>query len=384
MPLTFPERPIFVIGAERSGTTLVMALLGSHSRIAVPEVVWYYPRFYPYLHTYGDLSQEANFRTLAEEMVFGLKTPLWGMKVNPKTILDEVIELCPDGSFAGIYAAMHLRFAQYMNKPRWGEKTPHNLYFVGPMHHDFPDAQFIYVTRDGRDSCVDYMESSFGPTNIYCAAHSWKRCWNAVKEWRGPLTEKGLWMDVKYEELVRKPEEVMRAVCSFLGEEFEPGMFEFYKTDLCKARGASRDHAPLGKPISDKYIGIYKDLLSLRDQRIFAAVAGKELEEAGYKNDVEPEMPSELMISKYKEFDGRIRAATLDGFEGHIVFESYNDWLIDQREERRKKGIWDPATAPRPFPIGDPDEEMIIGMRAWDKWKKHFSIKRKYVGDVVL
>ena len=131
-------------------------------------------------------------------------------------------------------------------------------------------------------------------------------------------------------------------------------------------------------------IGIYKDLLSLRDQRIFAAVAGKELEEAGYKNDVEPEMPSELMISKYKEFDGRIRAATLDGFEGHIVFESYNDWLIDQREERRKKGIWDPATAPRPFPIGDPDEEMIIGMRAWDKWKKHFSIKRKYVGDVVL
>ena len=47
MPLTFPERPVFVIGAERSGTTLVMALLGSHSRIAVPEVVWYYPRFYP-------------------------------------------------------------------------------------------------------------------------------------------------------------------------------------------------------------------------------------------------------------------------------------------------------------------------------------------------
>ena len=85
MPLTFPERPIFVIGAERSGTTLVMALLGSHSRIAVPEVVWYYPRFYPYLHTYGDLSQEANFRTLAEEMVFGLKTPLWGASMQPCT-----------------------------------------------------------------------------------------------------------------------------------------------------------------------------------------------------------------------------------------------------------------------------------------------------------
>ena len=95
-------------------------------------------------------------------------------------------------------------------------------------------------------------------------------------------------------------------------------------------------------------------------------------------------MPSQRMIEKYLEFDDRIRAATLDGFEGHIVFESYNDWLVDQREERRKQGLWDPATAPKVFPAGDPDEEYIIGLRASDKWKKHFSIKRRYVGDVVL
>lgn len=143
------------------------------------------------------------------------------MRVNPRTIVDEVLELAPERSFAGLYAGMHMRFAQYVSKPRWGEKTPHNLYFVGPMHHDFPDAQFIYITRDGRDACVDYMESSFGPTNIYCAAQSWKRCWNAVREWREPLRDKGLWLDVKYEELVREPQRVMRDVCEFLGEDFE-------------------------------------------------------------------------------------------------------------------------------------------------------------------
>ena len=384
MSVNLKEKPIFMIGAERSGTTLVMALLGSHSRIAVPEVVWYYPRFYPYLHTFGDLSREDNFRTLASEMVFGLKTPFWGMNVNPRTIVDEVIELAPERSFAGLYAGMHLRFAQYVNKPRWGEKTPHNLFFVGPMHEDFPNAQFIYITRDGRDACVDYMESSFGPTNIYCAAHSWKRCRNAVRQWREPLREKGLWLDVCYEDLVRRPEEVMRNVCNFLDEPFEEGMFDFYKSDLAKARGASRDHAPLGHAISDRYVGIHKDLLSLRDQRIFAAVAGKELAEAGYSCDVPPEMPDTLMADKYVEFDGRIRAATLDGFEGHIVYESYNDWLIEQREERRKKGVWKESDNPRRFPIGDPDEEMIIGQRAWAKWKQHFCIKRRYVGDVVL
>ena len=113
MAISLTERPIFMIGSERSGTTLVMALLGSHPRIAVPEVVWYYPRFYPYLHTYGDLSVEANFRTLAAEMVYGLKTPFWGIQVNPRTIVDEVIALAPEQSFAGLYAGMHLRFAQF-------------------------------------------------------------------------------------------------------------------------------------------------------------------------------------------------------------------------------------------------------------------------------
>ena len=91
MTIMLARRPIFMIGAERSGTTLVMAMLGCHPNIAVPEVVWYYSRFRPYLFSYGDLSKDNNFRTLAEEMVFGLKTPFWGMQVNPRTIVDEIL-----------------------------------------------------------------------------------------------------------------------------------------------------------------------------------------------------------------------------------------------------------------------------------------------------
>jgi hypothetical protein len=74
MPVTLRDRPIFMVGAERSGTTLIMAMLGCHPRIAVPEVVWCHPRFRPCLFTYGDLSKEENLWTLADEMVFGLKT----------------------------------------------------------------------------------------------------------------------------------------------------------------------------------------------------------------------------------------------------------------------------------------------------------------------
>ena len=385
MAIVLKEKPIIMIGAERSGTTLVMAMLGCHPRIAVPEVVWYYSRFRPYLHTYGDLNKDANFRTLAEEMVFGLKTPFWGMKVNPRTIVDEIISDVKEKSFAGIYCAMHERFAREAgNKPRWGEKTPYNLFFVKEILEDFPNAQFIFITRDGRDASADYLESAFGPTNIFCAAQVWKMCQNAVKPWREKLGS-SQWMDVKYETLVKEPEKILKQACDFLGEKYAPAMLEFYKTDLAKARGATKDHKPLGHATSDKYIGIYKDLLSLREQRIFTAVAGKELVEAGYELDVQPIEISREEEELFMELDGRIRAATMDAPEGHIVYESYNDWLVDQREERKRKGVWKDSDVPKgQFPIGHPHEELIMGQRAWRRWKEYLCVKRRYAGKAAL
>lgn len=385
MSIVLKERPIIMIGAERSGTTLVMAMLGCHPRIAVPEVVWYYTRFRPYLYSYGNLRKDENFRTLAEEMVFGLKTPFWGMKVNPRTIVDEIVSACKERSFAGIYCAMHERYAKMDgNKPRWGEKTPHNLFFVKEILEDFPNAQFIFITRDGRDASADYLESAFGPTNIFCAAESWALCQNAVRPWRKKL-DASQWMDLKYEDLVRDPGKLLRRTCDFLGEKYSPAMHEFFKGDIAKARGTTKDHKPLGHATSDKYIGIYKNLLSLRDQRIFATVAGKELKQAGYELDVEPAEITEEQAELYRELDGRIRAATLEAPEGHIVYESYNDWLIDQREERKRKGIWKDSDVPKKqFPIGHPHEEAIMGQRAWRKWKEALSIKRRYVGKAAL
>lgn len=384
MAIELEEKPIIMIGPERSGTTLLMAMVGCHPRIAVPEVVWYYPRFRQYLFTYGDLTQANNLRTLCEEMVFGLKTPFWGMKVNPRAIVDEILSDLKEQSFAGIYCAMFERFAKETgNKPRWGEKTPYNLFFVEQIKQDFPNAQFIYITRDGRDTSADYLQSGFGPTNIFCAAETWKLCQNAVEPWRKSLSD-SQWMDVRYEELVKNPEAILRQVCEFLGEEYSPSMLDFHKTDLAQARGATRDHKPLGGPTSDQYIGIYKELLSVAEQRIFAAVAGKELRKAGYESDIEPASITEQDERRYRELDGRTRAATMDAPDGHIVYESYNDWVIDQREQRRQSGLWDHSDIPDHFPIGHPNEEMIIGQRSWRYWKDYLCIKRQYTGKKVV
>ncbi|HTY26463.1 MAG TPA: sulfotransferase [Desulfomonilaceae bacterium] len=378
MAIKLKERPIFVIGYERSGTTLLMAMLGNHPRISMPEVGWLFPRIYPWRYTYGDLSLNVNFRTLASEMLFGLNQPLWGMSMNPMTAVDEIIDLAQERSFAGIYAAMHLRYAkEFGDKPRWGQKTPNNLYFMPQILENFPNAQFVYITRDGRDASVTSIESAFGAGNIYGAAYTWNAANSFVKPFRKSLPP-SVWFDVRYEELVREPETVLKKVCEFLGETFSPEMLGFYKTATGVARGKQRDHAPLGHAVSDRYVGIYKRQLSLRDQQIYAAVAGATHKEAGYDLDVEPLELSEEEKALLWEWDGRYRAARLDGPGGHILFESYRDWLVEQRQVRKQKGIWSDRDETGEFPIGHPDEEIIVGNRAWKKWKDHFSIKRQY------
>ena len=379
MAVTPIHRPIFVTGSERSGTTLIMAILGCHPEIAVPEVTWYYPRFRPYAFTYGDLSRPENFRTLVNEMAYGLRKPFFGMDVNPATFGDEIAAGATDREqgFAGVFAAMLERYAADEDKSRWGEKTPYNLFYIGEILEDFPTAQVVFITRDGRDVCAEFLDASFGPTNMFAAAELWDIGQKAVAPWRRSLRA-DQWYDVSYEALVRDPEVELEKICDFLGVDYAPAMLGFHTTETARRRGRTRDNAALGHPISDKYVGRHSRELSLRDQQIFSFVAGETMADLGYVDLAEPLPLTDADIAHFVELDGRMRAAHLDAPGGWIVYESYNDWLIDQREERRRAGLWSTAPDPAPFPIGHKFEEYFSGMRAMRKWKNHFSIKREY------
>lgn len=354
-----------------------MAILGCHPRIAVPEVTWYYPRFRPYLHTYGDIGNSDNFRTLALEMAHGLRVPYWRMGVEPESFGTAIAERAVriEQSFAGVFAAMFERYAAHERKPRWGEKTPYNIFYLDRILEDFPNAQFVYIYRDGRDASAEFLDSAFGPTNIYSAARTWKDGQEAALAFRKKLTG-DQWFDIKYEELVRAPVDHLRRLCAFLGEEYTDDLMAFHTTPTAKRRGATKDNWALAHPINDRHVGIYREQLSLRDQKIMSWVAGDMLRALGYENVLDPLELSAGEVALAIEMDGRYRAAELDSPGGWIVFESYNDGLIDNREARRKSGIWSEHPSPAPFPIGHEYEEYYSGMRVARKWKKHFNIKR--------
>ena len=60
------DRPIFVVGCPRSGTTMLQLMLHSHPRIAVPPENRYFLRGYQQRATFGDLRDADNRRVLGE------------------------------------------------------------------------------------------------------------------------------------------------------------------------------------------------------------------------------------------------------------------------------------------------------------------------------
>ena len=380
MAITLDERPIFIIGSERSGTTLVLAILACHPRIAVPEVTWYYPRFRPYLHTYGDLGIIENFNALAHEMAYGLRVPFWRMPdANPATFGNEIAARAAEiePSFAGVFAAMFERYAKHVKKPRWGEKTPGNVFYIDRILEDFPNAQFVYIYRDCRDASAEFIESQFGPTNAYTAAVMWRDGQQAVKPFRETLSP-DQWFNIKYEDFVRDPVNQLKSMCAFLGEDYDDALMEFHTTPVAQRRGKTKDNWALAHPISDRHVGIFENQLSIDQQRVMAWVAGDLMCDLGYDNLADPMELSDEQVALAVEMDGRLRAATLDAPHGWITFESYGDWLIDQREARRQAGIWSHHPDPPSFPIGHESEEYYTGMRAMRKWKQHLAVKRDY------
>ncbi len=346
MAITLDEAPIISGGYERSGTTMLMLMIGSHPRITVPEVTWYNPRFGGYLHTYGDISKGENFRVLLHEMMFGLLVPFFGIEVDEDTILEEILNHVQDRTFPGAFTGVMNWFVSKKGKPRWVEKCPQNIFHVASILEDFPNAQIVFVTRDGRDSGATYMQSRFGPTNVYAAAELWKKFQVAARHWRAQL-DSSQWLDVRYEDLVRDPEDTLKQVCDFLDEDYSQEMLGFHESTYPRNRGKNPDHARIAMPVTDELIGEYEQYLSIQEQRIFAGVAGEELTENGYEIDVVPIETSAEDAALFLGVDMRTRAASFDLMGHQYAFSRFNEWLVERWEERRQEGVWKESDRPK-------------------------------------
>jgi hypothetical protein len=181
-----------------------------------------------------------------------------------------------------IASVLFARYAAGKGKPRWGDKTPRYRYFIPQLHRVFPDAKFIHVLRDGRDTALSAWRAPFGPKTWAAAVYDWR---DSVRSaWNGQrcLPRESL-LEVRYEDLLVNPAAVLTRVCSFLQEEYHPAMLQFSEVASKEVPAWEAGwHAKLQKPLDAGNTQKWKADLSPEQLVLFERVAGKELMAAGY------------------------------------------------------------------------------------------------------
>jgi hypothetical protein len=278
------DAPIFIVGANRSGTTLLRLILNAHSRIAVPDELVYITSYLGNrgVEEWKDPGFSASrYRHFVENFLRRNEDAL--SPLNLDALADDIVT-STSPNFRSPYQMALEAWARYHGKKRWGEKTPSNIFYADTILEMFPDAQFIHLIRDPRAGVASMQDVWFFSNDPVFNALNRKKYLTegqAILEKYVPDQQRYV---ARYEDLVRDPETVVRDLCTFLNESFEPRMLEFYKdaTQYMKDEAAESFNKAATRPISSDKVDKWKDRLRPNAVAKIEAICEKEMHQHQY------------------------------------------------------------------------------------------------------
>ena len=270
------DRPIFLVGAERSGTTLLRLMLDHHPQLAWCNEFEYSVDLisdsWPQLDVYYDwLETHRIFQATNFEIDRDLNYP---QLVNSFLIQKQIREGKPL-----VGATVHRHFDRLLKI--------------------WPNAKFIHIMRDGRDVARS------------CIGMGWAgNVWTGIERW---IEAENLWtnlsqklsahqkIEVTYESLISHPQSVLKALRNFLEIPFKPQMLTYDKTTSYDLPDA-------------KLIYQWKRKLSSKEIQLIESRIGNMLAERNYELsdlptiEVTPVMVQKLKLQdKFKRIEFRIK-----------------------------------------------------------------------------
>jgi hypothetical protein len=113
--------PIFIVGAQRSGTTMTRLMLNAHPNIAVPFETNFIPQYF-FTHTScGPLTSDKNVLRLISAIQ---AEPLVSRGPLAHLLPENILRILPERSYPAIVRTLFQVYAQTEGKRRWGDKTP--------------------------------------------------------------------------------------------------------------------------------------------------------------------------------------------------------------------------------------------------------------------
>jgi hypothetical protein len=230
-------RPIFIVGAPRSGTSITTWALGQHPNIQpMPETAWIASMAVSAYLSYGKGSERGRFSHLSN-----VEFPLPPFMARIGEAVDAIVhdafaERCV--RFYGDRARdpawtlpanrqhvpMQIKRSGSDPKRRWIDGTPLNSFYTWALAQMFPQALFIHNLRRPHEvatSLESFDKVGAEPQALEQGLETWishtENAWHA---------ERGLGsrrvFRLHFERIAGEPEALFREVCDFLGEPFHP------------------------------------------------------------------------------------------------------------------------------------------------------------------
>jgi hypothetical protein len=267
--------PIFIGGSNRSGTTMLGSMLGTHSNILGLAESQYVLDIYKRLYRLNKLNSPTE---IIDSITQHPRFILQGIDIK-----DRLLELrSKQRSYNEIIFKLLTIYSTQIGKQKaqyWVEHVPSNIKETSLLLELFPNAKFIHVVRDGRAVAASLKSVNWGEGSLDQIAQSWV---NYIAH--GLAAESALGSEkiirVYYETLVREPEKTLERIVDFVGVKFEPGMVRGAGLDL---PGFYRtDQRLVGSTPDESRINAWQRKLKPREVEIFENFAGDLLAYFGY------------------------------------------------------------------------------------------------------
>ena len=275
----------FLVGSERSGTTLFRLMLDAHPDMAIPPESYFIVDLYRRRKRYECKGQRYNTVAVANDLAGSKWFRAWGMPPRssppPCAVRTTWTSRRPCGRCTGATPGCTASRGTATRPPPTSSTS-------GCSRTSSPRRRFVHLIRDGRNVALSLTEVKWGPSEVLDAALQWRE---RVLRGRQAGAEIGArrYLEVRYERLVDDPEAVLREVSEFLELPFDEAMLRHSETAAervpGRADGLHRRAATAPAAVRD-----WRQDMAREDLEAVEAGIGELLTELGYERAV-PDPP---------------------------------------------------------------------------------------------
>lgn len=283
----------FILGRPRSGTTLLKTLFDAHPNVKIPPEL---PVFLPLYQKFRRVKRWDREHLLAfidhvfRPGIFRNRISRT-LRIDRDRFTEDLLKMENDCTIQDLLVKLNEHSHSIFPKEKIliaGDKNPVYSVYMKRLINIFPKAWFICIIRDYRDNYVslkNLREVILEAPVLSLQIARWVYVTKLFLSCQDRYPDR--FFIIRYEDLVARPEESVKDLCTFLGVPYNPVVFDFHlhRDELMTTFPTAqirRIHRSLAEPVNTGRMDLWKSQLTPLEVRIADQIAGSTADAMGY------------------------------------------------------------------------------------------------------